>query len=216
MHGLSKPTANVSLDALRAERSAINKRAQQLTAERSELALASVLGDAVAKARIDDIDAERSLCAARVETIEAAIHTLQKAEQQASWRKHLPNMERALHCELTEQYRNWSNQLNRLLLGRQPHDIRDLARALEQVERLEHDTARMIADRILPEARIPFHTAGDQADLNRAGKEHAKLIEQRNAHITEAAAELVATNNAKRPKALDEVLANARHRLRVG
>jgi hypothetical protein len=215
MHGLTKPTAATSIEALRTELHAIHKRAQSLTAERADLALSSILGDATAKARIADIDAERTLCAARVETIESAIHALQKTEQQTSWRKHLPNLERAFRVELSQLYDNWSYRLNRAMLGRQSHDLIDLKLAVQEIDRIEHDTARMIADRLLPEARVPFHTAGDQADLNRARNEHAKLVEQRNAHITEAAAEMLASTNVKRPRALDDALARARQRLAV-
>jgi hypothetical protein len=73
----------------------------------------------------------------------------------------------------------------------------------------------MIADRLLPDARVPFHTAGDQADLNRARNEHAKLVEQRNAHIAEAAAEILAVTNLKRPRALQEAITRAQQRLAV-
>jgi hypothetical protein len=216
MHGLTKPTGHVNVETLRVERQAIYRRAQALTAERAELALSSVLGDTKAAERIADIDAERVLCASRVELLEQAIASLQKQEQQTGWRKHLPNLERALHAELVDTYRNCAGQLNRLMLGRQPHDIRDLKRALEEFERIEHDTAKMIADRILPQARMPAHIASDQADLNRARAEHAKLVEQRNQNITEATRELAASITVKRPASLVEALARARQRIEVG
>jgi hypothetical protein len=149
-----------------------------------------------------------------VETIEQAIRTLQKTEQQTSWRKHLPHLERALHVELVDQYRNWTARINRLMLGRQPHDLIALKRALEELERFEHDTARIIADRMLPHPRLSY-LAGDQADFMRARAQHAKDTEQRNAHIAEAVAELVAVNNLKRPAALTEAIRAAQQRLQV-
>jgi hypothetical protein len=215
MHGLNKAAACVNIDALRAEKSAINKRAQVLTAERATLSLDSVLGDTKAKQRIAEIDEERQALGSRIETVEAAIKVLQQTEQQTSWRKHLPGMELAYRAELSGLYRNWRAQIDRLMIGRQSHDLRDLRFALEDLARLEHDTAKLIADRCLPLARMPSYLAGDQADFNRARKEHVKLVEQRNATITEVVAELVATNNLKRPSALVEAIARARQRLAV-
>ena len=216
MHGLAKPAATTTIPALRAEAADIHKRAQALSTERAELALPSILGDSKAKARIEAIDDERTVLAARVETIEAAIRTLQKTEQQASWRKRLPALERALQAELVDHYRNWSKRLDRVMLGRQSHDLRDLKFALEELNRIEHDAARMLADRMLAEARLPFHNAGDQDALIRARKEHAKLIEQRTAQVNEAVAEMLASNTAKRPAALTEAIAAAQQRIAVG
>jgi hypothetical protein len=215
MHGLSKPTANTSIPALRAEANDLHKRAQTLSNERADLALPSLLGDTNAKARISEIDAERTVLAARVETIEAAIRTLQKTEQQTSWRKHLPNLERSFRVELLQRYDLWPERIDRLMLGRQPHDLIELKAALLELERFERDTARMIADRILPDARVPSYVGGDVADQLRARAEHAKLIELRNTHISEAVSELLAICSVKRPKALTEAIARAQQRLDV-
>jgi hypothetical protein len=212
MHGLTKPTANTSIPALRAEANDLHKRAQALTAERADLALPSILGDTAAKARIADIDNERTVLAARVETIEAAIRSLQKQDQQTSWRKHLPNLERAFRVELSQLYDNWPEQLNRLMLGRQSHDLRSLREALQNLDRIERDTAHEIVNRILPDARMPVHDAGDQDALIRARAEHNKLIEQRNAHVQAAVQELLGIT-VKRPRALQDAVARAQQRL---
>jgi hypothetical protein len=215
MHGTDKAAAKVTIDALRAEKSAINKRAQELTAERSTLALDSVLGDTKAKQRIAEIDEERHALGSRIETVEAAIKVLQQTEQQSSWRKLLPGMELALRAELSDVYRNHTANLNRLMVGRQPHDIRDLKRAMEEVDRLEQNTARAIAERLVPQATVPMHTAGDQADFNRARKEHERRIEQRKQQVSDAVTALLDTNNATRPASLVDAIARARQRLAV-
>jgi hypothetical protein len=216
MHGLAKPTATASVPALRAEASDIHKRAQALTAERAELALPSYLGDTAAKKRIADIDDERTLLNARLETIEAAIRTLHKTEHQTSWRKLLPQMERSLHAALIDLYYHWPGRLNRLMEGRQSHDRIALKQALEQLDRVERDAAREIADRMIREARGPAFDPSDVDDRKRSEAEKARRIEQRNGHVAEAVAEMLASNNVRRPKALEAAIARAQQRIAVG
>jgi hypothetical protein len=86
---------------------------------------------------------------------------------------------------------------------------------MEEVDRLEQNTARAIAERLVPQATVPMHTAGDQADFNRARKEHERRIEQRKQQVSDAVTALLDTNNATRPASLVDAIARARQRLAV-
>jgi hypothetical protein len=163
-------TAGLSLSDLKAHLDKTRKTIRELVTEREGLALPALRGNAAAIQRIEAIDAERAKLVATDETLNAAIRSVQSEQRVSSWRVHLPNMQRAFRVELGEAWTHWPGRLERLLLGRQSHDIIDLRDALADLDKLEAATAHQIADRILPDARMPFYRASDQEELS----QHAK------------------------------------------
>lgn len=205
-----------SVSTLQAEIAGINRSLKDLGAERESLALAAVRNEAAAVARVGAIDAKRVALGRRLETLEAAVRQLHAEEREgANWRKHLPHLRRCFRAEIMQAWERWPRRLSQLLLARQAHDIAALALALAELEALEATTARALADRLLPEVRVPYE-ANDQDALVRAKAEKAKLVERRRRHVESAAQELLAdTDGLRRPAALEQALVDARHRLRV-
>ena len=216
--GTAKPNGadhSPSISTLQTQVAAIHRQLKALARDREQLALPSLRGDVEALGRIADIDAERQQLALRLETVEAGIRALQQEHRAVGWRQHLPHMRRCFRAEVANHWDHAPLTLERLLAGRQSHDLAELRAAIQRIEQAEATAARTVADRCLPDIRPPFYKAGDQADFNRARTETAKLNEQRQRAVAEAVAELLHTENLRRPAALEEALTLARKRLQI-
>ena len=89
----------------------------------------------------------------------------------------------------------------------------DLRLELLALAELEESTAKRVANDLMPEVRGSWF-AGDHADEKRGRQQKAKLEEQRNQAVAEAANELLsASTDLRRPSALVDAIEAARKRL---
>jgi hypothetical protein len=193
----------------------IHSQLKQLTVERGSLALEVLHGDARATDRVAEIDAQRLQLMARKETLEAGIRALAASGRTTDWRRHLPGMRSLFHATLDDQRDKAARLLTELMRGRQPHDLKELKAALQEIEGLR-DTARWVADQLLPRPVVSYRS-GDQAEMNHAVEERKRLETERTANIGQAVTELLASIvDLKKPEQLEDALAAARKRIQVG
>ena len=204
-----------SVSTLQAEVATIHRNLKELARDREQLALPSLRGDAEALTRIADIDQERQQLALRLETCEAGIRALASEHRAVGWRQHLPRMRKLFRVEVANAWDHAPLTLERLMAGRQSHDLADLRAAITNIEAAESRAARTAAEWCILDTRPPFYKAGDQQDFNRARTETAKLNEARQRAVAEAVAELLKDTNLERPAALEAALELARKRLQI-
>jgi hypothetical protein len=201
-----------SIAGLQAEIAGIHRKQRQLTAERETHALAAVGGDTDAATRIAAIDQERTQLSLRSETLQAAVRALHAQERETDWKRWLPNAQRIYRGEIGTQLDLWPDRLNRLLIGRQSQDVRELRLALQEFDALRRTSARIAAERALPDhVGRTFRDAGDHRPRQHAGQ----AAQERNRLVGLLAEALLADMPAlpRFSQALVDALHEARNRL---
>jgi hypothetical protein len=215
LNGTSNGTpAGPTAASLQAESAGIHRTVKGLAGERAGLALAALRGDTASATRIGEIDQERAALAARLETVESALRALHEEARAVEWKQFVPHARAIWRFELRQQWEAWPKRLERLLLGRQAHDVIALRDALAELEQVEANAARVASERGLPDhlARTSF-VPGDAHDR---GASYAKNRDERQRLVGLVVEALLADSHGlKRPAALAQAIVDARHRLEV-